>query len=50
MLKRKLLPGLLTICITLLIFTWMMRDSLCELRFRQEKIELVAVLAYDAGR
>ncbi len=29
--KRTLLLGLLMICMTLLIFTWMVRDSLCEL-------------------
>ena len=46
--KRTLLLGLFLICTTLLIFTWMVRDSLCELHFRQEKTELAAVLAYEA--
>lgn len=35
--KRTLLLGLFLICSTLLIFTWMVRDSLCELHFRQRK-------------
>ncbi|HAS1961619.1 TPA: Hok/Gef family protein [Enterobacter cloacae] len=43
--KRTLLLGLFLICTTLLIFTWMVRDSLCELHFRQ-----AAVLAYEAKR
>ncbi len=47
--KRTLLLGLFLICTTLLIFTWMVRDSLCELHFRQEKTELAAVLAYEAN-
>ena len=48
--KRTLLLGLFLICTTLLIFTWMVRDSLCELHFRQEKTEMAAVLAYEAKR
>lgn len=48
--KRTLLLGLFLICTTLLIFTWMVRDSLCELHFRQEKTELAAELAYEAKR
>jgi protein HokA len=48
--KRTLLLSLFLICTTLLIFTWMVRDSLCELHFRQEKTELAAVLAYEAKR
>ena len=48
--KRTLLLGLLMICMTLLIFTWMVRGSLCELRFRQKQTELAAVLAYEVKR
>jgi protein HokA len=48
--QRMLLLSLFLICTTLLIFTWMVRDSLCELRFRQEKTELAAVLAYEVKR
>lgn len=35
--KRTLLLGLFLNCTTLLIFTWMVRDSLCELHFRRRK-------------
>lgn len=48
--KPTLLLGLLMICMTLLIFTWMVRGSLCELRFRQKQTELAAVLAYEVKR
>ncbi|MEB6379885.1 Hok/Gef family protein [Leclercia adecarboxylata] len=48
--KRTLLSGLLMICMTLLTFTRMVRDSLCELRFRQDHTELAAVLACDVKR
>ena len=43
--KRTLLLGLFLICTTLLIFTWMVRDSLYELQLRKGNIELVAFLA-----
>ena len=48
--QKYLLFGLIVICFTILLFTWMVRDSLCELHFRQEKTELAAVLAYEAKR
>lgn len=35
--KRTLLLGLFLICTTLLIFTWMVRDSLCELHLDRRK-------------
>ncbi|WP_229997417.1 type I toxin-antitoxin system toxin HokA [Escherichia coli] len=33
------------ICFTLLFFTWMIRDSLCELHIKQGSYELAAFLA-----
>ncbi|MFP1528741.1 type I toxin-antitoxin system toxin HokA [Escherichia coli] len=33
------------ICFTLLFFTWMIRDSLCELHIKQGGYELAAFLA-----
>ncbi|EPB6543502.1 TPA: type I toxin-antitoxin system toxin HokA [Escherichia coli] len=36
---------LIVICFTLLFFTWMIRDSLCELHIKQENYELAAFLA-----
>ncbi|MDF2221092.1 type I toxin-antitoxin system toxin HokA [Escherichia coli] len=32
-------------CCTLLFFTWMIRDSLCELHIKQGSYELAAFLA-----
>ncbi|BCH42278.1 hypothetical protein KAM260_01690 [Klebsiella pneumoniae] len=40
-------PSLVVICFTILLLTWMVRDSLCELQIRQGNIELVAFLACD---
>ncbi|PAU28000.1 small toxic polypeptide [Escherichia coli] len=37
--------SLIVICFTLLFFTWMIRDSLCELHIKQESYELAAFLA-----
>ncbi|RZF98204.1 Hok/Gef family protein [Klebsiella pneumoniae] len=35
MLQKYLLFGLVVICFTILLLTWMVRDSLCELQRRQ---------------
>ncbi|AKL07411.1 type I toxin-antitoxin system toxin HokA [Klebsiella oxytoca] len=43
--QKYLLFSLIVICFTILLFTWMVRDSLCELQIRQGNIELVAFLA-----
>lgn len=45
--QKYLLFGLVVICFTILLLTWMVRDSLCELQIRQGNIELVAFLACD---
>ena len=45
--RNYLLFGLIEICFTVLLLTWMVRDSLCELQLRQGNIELVAFLACD---
>lgn len=42
--KYRLL-SLIVICFTLLFFTWMIRDSQCELHIKQESYELAAFLA-----
>ena len=42
--KYRLL-SLIVICFTLLFFTWMIRDSLCELHIKQGSYELAAFLA-----
>ncbi|MCS6744584.1 type I toxin-antitoxin system toxin HokA [Klebsiella quasipneumoniae] len=45
--QKYRLFGLVVICFTILLLTWMVRDSLCELQIRQGNIELVAFLACD---
>ncbi|WP_032429227.1 type I toxin-antitoxin system toxin HokA [Klebsiella quasipneumoniae] len=46
--RNYLLFGLIVICFTVLLLTWMVRDSLCELQLRQGNSELVAFLACDS--
>nr|WP_305827322.1 type I toxin-antitoxin system Hok family toxin [Erwinia sp. E602] len=38
------------VCLTLLIFTFLTRKSLCEIRYRDEYREVAAHLACDAGK
>ena len=40
--QKYLLFGLIVICFTILLFAWMVRDSLCELQLRKGNIELVS--------
>ena len=44
--QKYLLFSLIVICFTILLVTWMVRDSLCELKIRQGNIEVVAFLAW----
>ena len=48
--KRNLLYGLMVICFTVLIFTWMVRDTLCELHLKRGNTEFAAILAYEVKR
>ncbi|PSU44275.1 protein pndA [Photobacterium frigidiphilum] len=47
MLRRTALIGLIVICITILGFTWMVRDSLCELQIKNGDSVFLAHLAYE---
>lgn len=38
------------VCLTLLIFTWLTRKSLCEIRYRDELREVAAFMAYESGK
>ncbi|VYU79616.1 type I toxin-antitoxin system Hok family toxin [Metakosakonia massiliensis] len=40
----------LIVCITLLIFTWLVRKSLCEIRYRDADREVAALMAYESGK
>ncbi|EIC86037.1 Hok/Gef family protein [Serratia sp. M24T3] len=44
------IAGLIVICVTLLSFTWMTRDSLCEIRFSDGIKEVVALMACETTR
>ncbi|MBW6099985.1 type I toxin-antitoxin system toxin HokA [Escherichia coli] len=47
--KYRLL-SLIVICFTLLFFTWMIRDSLCELHIKQGSYELAAFFSLQFER
>lgn len=38
------------VCVTILCFVWMVRDSLCGLRLQQGDTVLVETLAYEVKR
>ncbi|WP_241726664.1 type I toxin-antitoxin system Hok family toxin [Cronobacter sakazakii] len=40
----------LTVCLTLLIFTFLTRNSLYELRLKDGQREFAAFLAYESGK
>ncbi|WP_369937414.1 type I toxin-antitoxin system Hok family toxin [Mangrovibacter phragmitis] len=41
---------LLIVCLTLLVFTFLTRKSLCEIRLKDGDREVAAVLAYEPGK
>ncbi|ETS33597.1 MULTISPECIES: Hok/Gef family protein [Photorhabdus] len=45
--RKLLLYGLVVVCLTLLAFTWLVRDSLCEIRIQQANMEFAAFLNYE---
>ncbi|MDF1893619.1 Hok/Gef family protein [Rahnella sp. Lac-M11] len=45
MARKLILYGLMVIFFTLLAWTWMVRDSLCELPVKQGNTEIAAVLS-----
>ena len=48
--KNLVLYGLIVICLTILLFSWEEKGSLCELRLRQGTVEFSAILAYESKR
>ncbi len=48
--KQPVIVGLLIVCITLLIFTILTRNRLCEIRVKDGNREVSAVLAYASGK
>ncbi|HCV66461.1 Hok/Gef family protein [Serratia proteamaculans] len=49
--SRKLfLPGFTVGCVTFLVFTWLIRGSVCELTFKRGNMEVAAVLSCNVQR
>lgn len=40
----------LIVCLTLLIFTYLTRKSLCEIRYRDTNREVAAFMAYESAK
>lgn len=50
MLTKYALMAVIALCITVLGFTLLVRDSLCEFSVRERGIEFKAVLAYESKK
>lgn len=48
--RNALIWCVLIVCLTLLIFTYLTRKSLCEIRYRDGDREVAAFLAYEPGK
>lgn len=48
--QKPLVWCLLIVCVTVLAFTLLTRNSLCELRIRDGNKEVAAILAYESER
>ncbi|QCR34651.1 Hok/Gef family protein [Nissabacter sp. SGAir0207] len=48
--SQRFLIGLTVICVTVLLFTFLVRRSLCELHIEYDGISVAAILAYEAVR
>ncbi|MGR7464169.1 type I toxin-antitoxin system Hok family toxin [Klebsiella aerogenes] len=48
--KQPVIVCVLIVCITLLIFTILTRNRLCEIRVKDGNREVSAVLAYASGK
>ncbi|ENY3838634.1 Hok/Gef family protein [Vibrio vulnificus] len=46
--SKTALLGLIVVCITILCFTWLLRDSLCGLQFRDGNTVISATNAYES--
>jgi protein HokE len=50
MLTKYALVAIVVLCMTALGFTLLVRDSLCEMTFKQRDTEFKAVLAYESKK
>ncbi len=48
MLQKSGVICVIVICITLLIFMWITRSSLCEVRIRNNNIDVAVILDYES--
>ncbi|ELY4112133.1 type I toxin-antitoxin system Hok family toxin [Cronobacter turicensis] len=48
--RNALIWCVLIVCLTLLIFTYLTRSSLCKLRLKDGDREFAAFLAYESGK
>jgi len=48
--RNALIWCVFMVCLTLLIFTYLTRSSLCELRVKDGSREVAALLAYEPGK
>ena len=47
--RSTLLWCVLIVCFTLLIFTYLTRKSLCEIRLKDGQREVAAIMAYESS-
>ena len=48
--RNTLLGCVLIVCLTLLIFTYLTRKSLCEIRYRNTNKKVTAFMAYESAK
>ncbi|EFP3481480.1 type I toxin-antitoxin system Hok family toxin [Salmonella enterica] len=48
--RGSLIWCVLKVCLTLLIFTYLTRKSLCEIRYRDSDREVAAFMAYKSAK
>ncbi|NMP27846.1 Hok/Gef family protein [Rahnella sp. SAP-1] len=48
--QKIVVLSLVVICVTIVMFTWITRNTLCELRIRQGSTEVAAIMACDSLR
>ncbi|WP_409515874.1 type I toxin-antitoxin system Hok family toxin [Atlantibacter sp.] len=48
--RNALIWCVFMVCLTLLIFRYLTRSSLCELRIKDGSREVAALLAYESGK
>lgn len=46
--QKRVVTVLVVICVTLLVFTWITRKSLCEIRISNGDTEVAAVMACES--